>query len=168
MVEVKHESGASVDPSRELPVGEVAERAGVAVSALHFYERKGLISSSRTTGNQRRYRRETLRRIAFIRVAQRVGIPLSMVAEALSSLPNGRTPTRGDWATLSEQWRAELDDRISQLVELRDHLDDCIGCGCLSIDRGALRNPDDVLARRGAGPHRLVDRAAHSRARRDR
>ena len=154
---------AEIDPTRELSVGEVAERAGVSVSALHFYESKGLIASSRTTGNQRRYRRETLRRVAFIRVAQRVGIPLSMVGEALASLPDRRTPTRADWARLSRQWRSELDVRIGQLVELRDHLDDCIGCGCLSIDRCALRNPDDVLARRGPGPHRLLERAAGSR-----
>jgi MerR family redox-sensitive transcriptional activator SoxR len=153
-----------LDPTRELSVGELAERAGVAVSALYFYERKGLIRSRRTSGNQRRYQRETLRRVAFIRVAQRVGIPLRMIREALDSLPDGRTPTRADWTRLSARWRSELDERIAHLVELRDHLDDCIGCGCLSIDRCALRNPDDVLARRGPGPHRLLERAArHSR-----
>ncbi|WP_232665444.1 redox-sensitive transcriptional activator SoxR [Pseudonocardia sp. TRM90224] len=140
----------------ELSVGQVAERSGVAVSALHFYEEKGLIRSRRTTGNQRRYTRDTLRRVAFIRVAQRVGIPLRMVGEALAGLPDGRTPDRGDWARLSEQWRAELDVRIDQLVELRDNLADCIGCGCLSLDRCILRNRDDVLGDEGYGPRRLL------------
>src|SRR5690554_312356 len=114
----------------ELTVGQVAARSGVAVTALHFYEKKGLITSRRTAGNQRRYRRDTLRRVAFIQVAQRVGIPLRMVAEALATLPEGRTPDRQDWAHLSAQWRTELDLRIDQLVRLRDRLSDCIGCGC--------------------------------------
>ena len=144
------------DPSNEMTVGEVADRAGVAISALHFYERQGLISSSRTTGNQRRYARETLRRIAIIRVGQRVGIPLRTIGEALASLPDERTPTREDWIRLSATWRADLDKRIQLLVSLRDNLDDCIGCGCLSIDRCALRNPNDRLGRHGSGPRRLL------------
>jgi len=142
----------------ELTVGQLAARAGVAVSAIHFYESKGLIHSRRTSGNQRRYPRDTLRRIAVIRVAQRVGIPLRTIAEALATLPDNRTPTREDWAELSAGWRAELDARIDQLTRLRDRLDDCIGCGCLSIDRCLLRNPDDRLAAAGPGPHRLLSR----------
>ncbi|HEX7080536.1 MAG TPA: redox-sensitive transcriptional activator SoxR [Gammaproteobacteria bacterium] len=139
---------------KELTVGQMAARSGVAVSTLHFYEAKGLIRSHRTSGNQRRYARETLRRIAIIRVARRVGIPLAMVREALATLPEGRAPTRSDWARLSARWRAELDARIAQLTQLRDTLDDCIGCGCLSLDRCSLANPDDVLGRHGAGPRR--------------
>lgn len=147
----------AVDPTNELTVGELARRAGVAVSTLHFYERKGLISSTRTGGNQRRYARGTLRRVALIRVAQRVGIPLRLVGNALAGLPNDRLPTRDDWTRLSAAWRADLDERIELLTRLRDQLDDCIGCGCLSIDRCALRNPDDVLGAAGAGPRRLLD-----------
>ncbi|MBV2366401.1 redox-sensitive transcriptional activator SoxR [Streptomonospora nanhaiensis] len=142
--------------SKELTVGQVAERSGVAVSALHFYERKGLITSRRTAGNQRRYRRDTLRRVAFIRTAQRVGIPLSEIREALECLPDNRTPTREDWARLSERWRDELQDRILQLERLRDNLTDCIGCGCLSLERCALSNPYDQLAQDGPGPRRLL------------
>lgn len=138
-----------------LSVGEVARRSGVAVSALHFYETKGLISSTRTEGNQRRYAREVLRRVAFIRVAQRVGIGLAEIQEALATLPATAAPTRADWARLSSGWRAELDARMAQLKKLRDTLDDCIGCGCLSIDRCRLRNPMDKLGAAGAGPHRM-------------
>jgi MerR family redox-sensitive transcriptional activator SoxR len=140
----------------ELSVGELASRSGVAVSAIHFYEREGLIRSRRTPGNQRRYGRDALRRIAVIRVAQRVGIPLSDIGAALARLPEERTPTRDDWARLSMAWREELDGRIRQLEKLRDSLTDCIGCGCLSIDRCKLRNPWDKLATRGPGAHRLV------------
>lgn len=138
-----------------LSVGDVARRSGVAVSTLHFYETKGLISSSRTDGNQRRYAREVLRRVAFIRVAQRVGIALADIEAALASLPATAAPTRADWARLSSGWRAELDARMIQLKKLRDTLDDCIGCGCLSIDRCRLRNPMDKLGAKGAGPQRL-------------
>ncbi|MCB5169735.1 redox-sensitive transcriptional activator SoxR [Streptomyces bambusae] len=131
----------------ELTVGQVAARSGAAVSALHFYESKGLISSRRTSGNQRRYSRDTLRRVAFIRAAQRVGIPLATIGEALAKLPEGRTPNREDWAVLSEDWQAELDGRIARLVRLRDHLADCIGCGCLSLKNCVLSNPDDTVGR---------------------
>ncbi|MFC5525807.1 redox-sensitive transcriptional activator SoxR [Rhodanobacter ginsengisoli] len=141
--------------SSTLSVGEVARRAGVSVSALHFYEAKGLISSDRTQGNQRRYARDVLRRVAFIRVAQRVGIALTDIAAALATLPATAAPTRADWARLSAAWRADLDERMAQLKKLRDTLDDCIGCGCLSIDRCRLRNPCDKLAEQGAGPQRL-------------
>ncbi|MEU6659213.1 redox-sensitive transcriptional activator SoxR [Streptomyces sp. NPDC046821] len=129
----------------ELTVGQLSARSGAAVSALHFYEAKGLISSRRTTGNQRRFHRDTLRRVAFIRAAQRVGIPLATIRDALARLPEERTPTREDWARLSEAWRAELDQRITQLGRLRDHLTDCIGCGCLSLENCVLSNPDDVF-----------------------
>lgn len=138
-----------------LSVGEVARRSGVAVSTLHFYETKGLISSERTEGNQRRYRREVLRRMAFIRVAQRVGIALADIETALASLGGTAAPSREDWARLSAGWRADLDARMAQLRKLRDTLDDCIGCGCLSIDRCRLRNPFDKLAAQGPGPQRL-------------
>ncbi|GAA5127880.1 redox-sensitive transcriptional activator SoxR [Pseudonocardia adelaidensis] len=143
-------------PPAELTVGQVAARSGVAVSALHFYEEKGLISSRRTSGNQRRYPRETLRRVAVIRVAQRVGIPLRMVKDAFGTLPDGRTPDRDDWARLSAAWCAELDTRIDQLTRLRNSLADCIGCGCLSLDRCLLRNRDDRLGEQGSGPRRLL------------
>jgi MerR family redox-sensitive transcriptional activator SoxR len=149
-----------------LTVGEVAARSGVAVSTLHFYESKGLIESSRTDGNQRRYAREVLRRVAFIRVAQRVGISLADIAGALATLPTDGAPTRADWKRLSNVWRSELDERIEQMVKLRDTLDDCIGCGCLSIDRCRLRNPLDELATQGAGPQRLLVQRPASRKRR--
>jgi len=141
----------------ELTVGQLAARSGAAVSALHFYESKGLITSRRTAGNQRRYHRDTLRRVAFVRAAQRVGIPLATIREALAELPEERTPTREDWARLSEAWRSELDQRITQLNRLRDHLTDCIGCGCLSLDTCVLSNPDDVFGDRHTGSRLLVE-----------
>ena len=143
-----------------LTVGEVARRSGVAVSTLHFYEKQGLVTSTRSAGNQRRYARDVLRRVAFIRAAQRVGISLADIRAAVQTLPDGRTPTRADWARLSAAWREELDARIAQLKKLRDTLDDCIGCGCLSIDRCRLRNPLDTLASNGPGAHRLVVKRA--------
>jgi MerR family redox-sensitive transcriptional activator SoxR len=141
---------------RDLTVGQLAERAGVAVSALHFYEARGLIRSTRTSGNQRRFSRDTLRRIAFIRVAQRVGIPLATIGEALAALPEERTPTAADWARLSAGWRSELDTRIARLMQLRDDFTDCIGCGCLSLDRCRLANPGDRYGAQGPGPGRLA------------
>ena len=141
---------------KELSVGEVARRSGVAVSTVHFYEARGLIASRRTGGNQRRYGRDVLRRIAVIRVAQEVGIPLADIAATLDSLPEGRTPTREDWTVLSSAWRDDLDRRIEQLKKLRDGLTDCIGCGCMSIDKCPLRNPDDRMARQGPGARRLM------------
>lgn len=147
---------------QELSVGEVARRSGVAVSALHFYEQRGLISSNRTRGNQRRYGRDVLRRIAVIRAAQEIGIPLADIASALGSLPNGRTPTRDDWARLSSAWRDDLDRRIAQLTRLRDGLTGCIGCGCMSIDRCPLYNPGDRLAEQGPGARLLADGAPPS------
>src|SRR5690606_5086664 len=138
--------------SRELTVGEVAARSGLAVSAIHFYEAKGLIRSRRSAGNQRRYTREVLRRVAVIKVAQRIGISLASIREALQALPEGRTPTVKDWNRLSARWRAELDERINKLTLLRDQLDDCIGCGCLSMEACKLRNPGDTLSQQGPGP----------------
>jgi MerR family transcriptional regulator, redox-sensitive transcriptional activator SoxR len=150
----------------ELTVGQLAARSGVAVTTLHFYEKKGLIRSRRTTGNQRRYPRHVLRRVAFIRVAQRVGISLRMAGEALQTLPDDHDPTREDWARLSAEWRDELDLRIDQLVRLRDRLSDCIGCGCLSLDRCLLRNRDDRLADVGPGPRHLLTRRLAEESRR--
>lgn len=138
---------------RDLSVGELAKRAGVAVSALHFYETRGLISSSRNAGNQRRYSRDTLRRVAVIKVAQRVGIPLGEIADALGSLPTGHNPSAADWARLSARWREDLNERIEKLLLLRDQLDGCIGCGCLSMEACPLRNPGDKLAEEGPGAH---------------
>ncbi|SDZ99175.1 redox-sensitive transcriptional activator SoxR [Microbulbifer marinus] len=140
---------------RELTVGEVAERSGVAVSTLHFYESKGLISSWRTDGNQRRYGRDVLRRVAIIKVAQSVGIGLAEIRDALATLPNGRTPNAKDWARLSARWREDLDLRIKQLTKLRDRLEGCIGCGCLSVDDCPLRNPGDKAAEKGSGAQYL-------------
>ncbi|MDG2525471.1 redox-sensitive transcriptional activator SoxR [Stenotrophomonas sp. HITSZ_GD] len=138
-----------------LAVGDVARRSGVAVSALHFYERKGLIHSQRNAGNQRRYARDVLRRLAVIRVAQRLGIPLSHVADAFAVLPAGRPPTRAEWARMSARWRGELDRRIEALQALRDELSECIGCGCLSLKRCRLSNPHDALGADGEGARRL-------------
>ncbi|RYJ06157.1 MAG: redox-sensitive transcriptional activator SoxR [Actinomycetales bacterium] len=135
---------------------EVSERSGVAVSALHFYEEKQLISSERTAGNQRRYRRDVLRRLAFVQFSQRLGIGLHDVGEALAALPTDRVPTRRDWARLSARWKSELDERIERLQRLRDDLDGCIGCGCLSLRSCAIYNHDDELARLGPGPRRLL------------
>ena len=139
----------------ELSPGELSQRSGVAVSALHFYEREGRIVSRRTTGNQRRYARETIRRVAFIRMSQRLGIPLARIREALSTLPTDRVPTSKDWARLSAGWREDLDERILHLQRLRDNLSGCIGCGCLSLKACSLANPGDVLAQRGPGAANL-------------
>jgi len=148
---------ASQHRSRELTVGEVSQRSGVAVSALHFYEAKGLLASHRTGGNQRRYPRSVLRRVAVIRVAQRTGVPLATIRQALAALPEDRVPTAADWNRLSARWKAELNDRIARLTELRDKLGGCIGCGCMSLKVCPLRNPLDALGRDGTGP-RLLDR----------
>src|SRR5712664_3049545 len=135
--------------SRELTVGEVARRSGVAVSTIHFYESQGLIAGWRNKGNHRRYAREVLRRVALVKVAQRTGISLASIRTALSTLPKGRTPTADDWKKLSATWRADLNDRINRLSRLRDQLDGCIGCGCLSLGVCPLRNPWDKLSQQG-------------------
>jgi MerR family transcriptional regulator, redox-sensitive transcriptional activator SoxR len=135
----------------DLTIGELSERSGVATSAIRYYEDRGLVSSRRTTGNQRRYPRATLRRLAFVRTAQRVGLALDEIEAALATLPSNRTPTKADWARLSRTWRPRLDAQIAQLERLRDTLDSCIGCGCLSLRRCVLSNPEDVAAERGPG-----------------
>ncbi|MDZ4366958.1 MAG: redox-sensitive transcriptional activator SoxR [Afipia sp.] len=142
--------------ARELTVGEVAQRSGVAISTLHFYESKGLIASRRNQGNQRRYPRAVLRQVAIIKVAQSTGVPLAAICDALTSLPKGRSPTARDWARLSASWRADLDKRIAKLTRLRDQLGGCIGCGCLSLKTCPLRNPSDRLSKQGSGA-RLLD-----------
>ncbi|MDQ2104183.1 redox-sensitive transcriptional activator SoxR [Azospirillum sp. C340-1] len=141
---------------KDLTVGEVAERSGVAVSTIHFYESKGLITSWRSGGNQRRFHRDVLRRIAVIKVAQRLGVPLATIAEALKALPDERAPTAEDWKRLSAAWKTDLDERIAVLTRLRDGLENCIGCGCLSLGECPLRNPWDELSEDGPGP-RLLD-----------
>ncbi|AZF47198.1 redox-sensitive transcriptional activator SoxR [Pseudomonas sp. R2-7-07] len=141
--------------NKELSVGQLAARSGVAVTALHFYETKGLIKSNRNAGNQRRYPRDVLRRVVVIKIAQRLGIPLATIGEALQALPEGRTPTAKDWARLSARWREDLDERINKLVQLRDKLNGCIGCGCLSMDACPLRNQGDQLGERGPGAQLL-------------
>jgi MerR family redox-sensitive transcriptional activator SoxR len=138
-----------------LTIGEVAERSGIPHTALRFYEERGLIAAERTAGNQRRYHRAVLRRLAFIRTAQRVGLSLEEIHDALDTLPDRRTPTKSDWAKLSQIWRGELDARIDALHRLRERLTVCIGCGCLSLKSCSLMNPDDHLARFGAGAPRL-------------
>jgi len=143
-----------------LTVGAVAARSGFATSALRYYERLGLISSTRTAGGQRRYQRNVLRRLAFIRAASNVGLSLDEAATAMATLPGGRTPTKADWTRLSQGWRHRLDEQIEALSRLRDGLDSCIGCGCLSLRRCAFSNPSDVAAAAGPGaaflPRRLT------------
>ncbi len=138
-----------------LTVGEVAARSGLAPSAVRFYERLGLVPAIRTAGKQRRFARDVLRRLAFIRAARNIGVGLDEIAVELERLPGGRTPTRADWARLSRRWRGRLEEQIEALRALRDGLDSCIGCGCLSLDRCAISNPDDAAARRGPGARYL-------------
>jgi MerR family transcriptional regulator, redox-sensitive transcriptional activator SoxR len=149
-----------------LPIGEVAARSGVAASALRFYEDEGLLRSERSAGGQRRFARDTLRRLAFIRAAQRVGLTLEEISAALAALPNSRTPTVADWTRLSRAWRPKLDEQIEMLTRLRDDLTSCIGCGCLSLKTCALYNPDDAAAGLGAGARYLLgDQPAGASAR---
>jgi MerR family redox-sensitive transcriptional activator SoxR len=146
---------------RHLSIGEVAERTGVAPSALRFYEREGLIHADRTGGSQRRYHREVLRRVAFVRVAQRVGLTLEEIRASLATLPDHRTPTKADWQRLSRQWRPRLDEQIALLVGLRDELTECIGCGCLSLQACSLYNREDAAQRLGPGPRYLLGDTWH-------
>jgi MerR family transcriptional regulator, redox-sensitive transcriptional activator SoxR len=139
-----------------LTIGELSVRSGAAPSALRYYEKLGLIRAARTGGNQRRYQRAELRRVAFIRIAQQVGVSLEEIGAALDELPAGRTPNKSDWARLSARWRGRIDERIALLEGLRDKLDGCIGCGCLSLKRCRLYNPDDRLAATGSGPRILL------------
>jgi MerR family transcriptional regulator, redox-sensitive transcriptional activator SoxR len=139
-----------------LTIGDFAARAGVATSALRYYEKEGLIRSVRTGGNQRRFQRSELRRVAFIRIAQQVGVSLEEIRTALAELPENRTPTKADWARLSARWRHRLDERIALMERLRDQLTGCIGCGCLSLRRCSLFNPEDRLAATGPGARILL------------
>jgi MerR family transcriptional regulator, redox-sensitive transcriptional activator SoxR len=139
-----------------LTIGELAARSGVAPSALRYYERMGLIRAARTGGNQRRYERAELRRVAFIRIAQQVGVSLEEIRTALADLPDSRTPNRADWERLSRHWQGRLEEQIALLERLRDNLAGCIGCGCLSLKRCRLYNPDDELAALGPGPRRIL------------
>jgi MerR family transcriptional regulator, redox-sensitive transcriptional activator SoxR len=141
---------------KRYPIGAIAARAGVATSALRFYEDQGLIHSERTAAGHRQYHADVLRRVAFIQAAQRVGLSLAEIRDALASLPDRRTPNRKDWAQLSAQWRERLDEQIGLLERLRDDLSDCIGCGCLSLSVCALYNPGDQMARYGPGAHILL------------
>jgi len=143
-----------------LSIGEVAARSGISSSALRFYETQGLVHAARSDGGQRRYERDVLRRVAFIRVAQRVGLSLDEVRSALGTLPDERTPTAKDWARLSRAWRPRLDEQIAVLTSLRDQLSSCIGCGCLSLRACALYNPDDGAAALGTGPRYLLGDSA--------
>ena len=140
-----------MDSGDLLTVSEVANRSGFAPSAIRFYDKEGLITASRTAGGQRRFERNMLRRLAFIRAARNVGLSLDEIASALETLPESRTPTRADWTRLSKQWRERLDDQIAGLMALRDSLDSCIGCGCLSLKRCAISNPADSAATAGPG-----------------
>ena len=139
-----------------ITIGELAKRSGVATSAIRFYEEQGLISSTRTGGGQRQYRRETLRRIGFIRAAQAVGLNLAEIRSALDALPGQRTPTKQDWERLSRAWQPLLQERIDGLIALRDQLASCVGCGCLSLKSCSLYNPEDVARRRGSGARYLL------------
>lgn len=144
-----------MDSNQVMTVGDLAKRSGVAVSTIHFYEAKGLIEGWRTPGNQRRYSRRMLRRVAIVRVAQRAGLPLSLIKEHLDRLPT-KAVTAAQWTEMSRAWKALLDERITSLVQLRDQLQNCIGCGCLSMKDCPLRNPNDVLAAEGAGARLLT------------
>jgi MerR family transcriptional regulator, redox-sensitive transcriptional activator SoxR len=155
MVEVKGRS-TRAERSRLLAIGEVAQRAGLATSAIRFYEANGLITSERNASGHRRYRADVLRRVSFIKVAQRIGLSLSEIERSLATLPEGRTPTKRDWAKFATSWRPLLDERIALLESMRDKLDGCIGCGCLSLDACALYNPVDTAAQHGSGPRWLL------------
>lgn len=139
-----------------LSIGNVVKRSGIAASALHYYESRGLIHSLRSPGNQRRYHRDVLRRVSLIKVAQTLGVSLAEIKQAFAQLPSDRRATKQDWKNLSTAWQVSLNDRIERLCELREQLDHCIGCGCLSVSDCPLRNPDDQLAERGSGAHLLA------------
>jgi len=145
-----------------LTIGALAARTGLAVSAIRFYEDRGLIAPGRTAAGHRRYMRADIRRLSFIRIAQELGFPLSRIGVALASLPDGRTPIKSDWTRLSRGFRADIDDRIAHLERLRDTLDGCIGCGCLSLRSCALYNPGDTMGRDGPGPRKLVEQVRNA------
>ena len=156
---IEAHSGAGLGP-HQLTIGMLAGRSGVAASALRFYEAQGLISSTRSAGGQRRYDREVLRRVSFIRIAQQLEVSLDEIRSSLASLPHGRTPTKADWERLARSWRRRLDSRIATLEKLRNNLGDCIGCGCLSLKSCAIYNTDDGAASLGAGPRYLLGNTA--------
>lgn len=141
----------------QLTIGELSRRTGVATSALRYYEREGLIDSERADSGHRRYPQATIRRVSFIKIAQEVGLTLQEIADAMSSLPDNRTPDQGDWARLSASWRPRLDAQIGMLERLRDRLDSCIGCGCLSLKKCSILNPGDIAAERGPGPRYIIE-----------
>lgn len=141
-----------------LTVGDVARRSGIAVSTIHFYEAKGLIEGWRTEGNQRRYHRAVLRRIAIIRIAQRAGISLAIIRDALTDLPHDHVPNAQDWRRFTDAWKDMLQERIASLMQLQNQITSCIGCGCLSLEECPLRNPDDELGKQGPGPRRLISK----------
>ncbi len=155
-VKDRHGETGRVSVDEWLPIGEISARSGIARSALRFYEDEGLLRSERTPGGQRRFARDTLRRLAFIRAAQRVGLTLDEISAAMRTLPDSRTPTIADWTRLSRAWEPRLDEQIELLTRLRDDLASCIGCGCLSLKTCALYNPDDAAARLGSGARYLL------------
>ncbi len=159
-LDVTHDSTTRSGEADLLTIGTLAERSGVAASALRFYENQGLIQSSRSDGGQRRYEREVLRRVSFIRIAQQLDVSLEEIRSSMASLPDGRTPNKADWQRLARSWRTRLDDRIATLEKLRDNLGDCIGCGCLSLRACALYNAHDGAAALGAGPRYLLGNSA--------
>ncbi len=146
-----------LDAQQILSIGQVAERTGLSVSALRFYETQGLISTTRNPGGQRRFKRSDLRRLSFIMIAQQLGFTLEEIRTQLQALPDQRTPTQADWASISKHFRKQLDARIGLMTRMRDRLDGCIGCGCLSLSNCALYNPQDRVARQGAGPRHIID-----------
>ena len=147
--------------SSSLSIGELARRTGLSISAIRFYEARGLVSAIRTSGNQRRFLRSDIRRLSFAMISQRLGLSLGEIQAELAMLPHGRAPTQEDWQAISARVRGRLDERIALLEKTRDLLHGCIGCGCLSLERCALYNPEDRAARAGAGPRFLLgDRAA--------
>ena len=144
-------------PGDMLPIGRIAERTGMAVSAIRYYETEGLVHPIRTAAGQRQFRRSDIRRLSFVKIAQELGFSLSEIREEMAKLPEGRTPTKADWERISRRFRTVLDQRIDQLQRTRDRLDGCIGCGCLSLKSCALYNPDDEKGTRGAGPRNIID-----------
>ncbi|PIV74530.1 MAG: redox-sensitive transcriptional activator SoxR [Rhodobacteraceae bacterium CG17_big_fil_post_rev_8_21_14_2_50_65_11] len=144
-------------PGDMLPIGKIAKRTGVAVSAIRYYEAEGLVHPIRTEAGQRQFRRSDIRRISFVKIAQELGFSLSEIRAEMRKLPEGRTPTRADWERISRRFRAVLDARIDRLERTRNKLDGCIGCGCLSLKSCALYNPDDAVRNRGAGPRNIID-----------
>ena len=143
-------------PTDPLSIGDLAERTGLAVSAIRFYETKGLVTPARNSGGQRRYLRSDIRRLSFVLIAQQLGFAIEDIRAALATLPAGRTPTQKDWERISRNFRSQLDERIARMTRLRDYLDGCIGCGCLSLKKCALVNPADGLKRYGAGPRSVL------------